>query len=105
MNIENKEYYHVHRLQDNPHASQWSVGNKICIGGEENLFNAHYISYFVNPQIAPVILEGSLYVQNVLEQLKNVVNEYSLYVREEIFEEVRKTEFPHSYQVEKRVYG
>ena len=94
MKIENKEYYHVHRQQNNPHSSRWNVGSTISFGDEENLFNTLFNSFFVELQTTPIIATSSLSVQNVSEHLKNTILRYSMYVREEIFEEVRKNKFP-----------
>ena len=94
MKIDNKEYYHVHRQQNNPHSSRWNVGSTISFGDEENLFNTLFNSLFAEPRIISIVDAFSFRVQDCLEQAKNVVQEYALYVREEIFEEVRKNKFP-----------
>lgn len=98
----NKEFYHISR-QNN-----WSVDSVITAGINENPFwcicKNCSVLVTVNQQQMPVFeMINQKYRFDVTQEnidflyqtIENVSKETALYIREQIFEDVRKTNFPH----------
>lgn len=108
MEIKSKEFYHIHRIGN--HSSLWEVGNRInWVQKRNNLFYDHYSRngmYYDDGT-------GSITFRKALQRFKNqtqaykiqqyerlinasaeVVKSQSMFIRETIFEEVRKNYFP-----------
>ena len=110
LHVKNKEFFHIHRI--GPWSNQWEVGKTIFRGNKElNFFNQFYnekcplymgldgklypgdqaISYFLSQ--SPEYRQQNL--GNILKHADTVIREQAIFIREEIFEEVRKNYFPH----------
>lgn len=104
-----KDYFHINRLVPWSPFKKWEVGEVINIGGESN----PYFSFFDTQQKAyPVttdngvvdvagghfiacVARGEINSPDVASIANDLVRHFVAYVRELIWEDVRKTEFPH----------
>jgi len=109
MEVKNVEYFHIHRIGQ--HTPLWTVGSRInWVQKRNNLFYDHYNQngLFYNDGTAALpfrqaldrFFAGSLEYQNteaikLLRAAQQVTKSQSMYIREEIFEEVRTNYFPH----------
>ena len=108
MNVINKKFFHIHR--GNKFSKCWTVGNTLTF---EQPYKNTFISYYDDfcMQIAvegasyPVmeaieiikrqeLYSDADYAKQLLEQMSILAKEFALYMREDIFEEVRKAHFP-----------
>ena len=109
VEVKKAEYFHIHRVNDS--SSIWEVGSRInWVQKKLNLFNEHYNKngLFYNDG------EDNLPFRQAMEKFFNATPEYqnahignmlamsqevgkslSMFVREQIFEEVRSNYFPH----------
>lgn len=103
MYVKDKEFYHIHRV--NRHSPFWMPGNQIDITNKQpNEFNAFYSrfsrTFVVNErtlfpnQLTQELMSIRSYL--TIDQLweaivfyKDVVADYAIYLREQVFEEVR----------------
>ncbi|MBQ2768338.1 MAG: DUF2441 domain-containing protein [Clostridia bacterium] len=108
MNVKKQTYYHIHRKNEFSHL--WNVGNKINFTTrKENVFNKYYNNYYprlkigdtVYPmtQALDIILKQELYsnaenAKFIVENMQSVTRELAIYIRENIFEEIRANYFP-----------
>ncbi|MED4403252.1 DUF2441 domain-containing protein [Metabacillus fastidiosus] len=80
--VEDRVFYHIYRkVSWNPY-SMWELGHTYFIGKERNPFIKYYD------------LTDCVYNQNDNQSLISAIRHYQIYVREQIFEEVRKEFFP-----------
>ena len=116
-NLQNKEFYHIQR-SDSLH--QWSVGQKIMIGNDYNeFFNIYYDikilyqgkkdSYHILGLIDHILkvrigegkriedIDSTLYEEpyKLLECTRLALQEYTILMRELVFEQVRNESFQH----------
>ncbi|MFW6025711.1 MAG: DUF2441 domain-containing protein [Candidatus Woesearchaeota archaeon] len=105
-------YINIHRSGE--HSNKWKVGNTLSVGNSLNSFVGIYenanISIFnydalnfidhviavLEKRVAPskeIIALNSYDVLDTLKHSRNVLNEYVLFMREYIFEEVRKSHY------------
>lgn len=110
MHIKNETYFHIHRI--GPWSDRWKVGSTIFWGQKEiNNFNRWYDNNVLAKDFndgagmfsAKAALNKFLsfqrdYQNNNYEGIINfayeVINEQSMFIRESLFEEVRKNYFP-----------
>lgn len=101
--VNNEEYYHIHKLGYCD--DEWQVGKKFFIGNELNAFFSfyekdsltgknikiikNYINNFHDPNFNPKIADLKLYFNASLD----AINECAKFMREYLFEEVRKQFF------------
>lgn len=110
MQIKNQKYYHIHRI--GPHSSIWQVGNRInWVRKTPNIFNSFYdthkvitdntngngTKHFLSAmdcfrQQPPEFQQAMAF--NYLDMAYTVIKEQGTFIRETIFEEVRKSYFP-----------
>jgi hypothetical protein len=109
MYIKDKEYYHLHNKKI--YNELWVVGNLLNFSNKNmNYFNEYYEKH--SPKILvngvmhlpmdalKIILENNLHIKDMrysdylFKSLKSIITDLSLYIREEIFEEVRVKYFP-----------
>lgn len=74
--VENKIFYHVHQIY--PATNPWAKGETYFFGENKNYFMSFY--------------DKVVYTKNTA--IKDVLNDYLLFARETIFEEVRQKHFP-----------
>lgn len=108
MNVKKEKFYHIHKKNEFSHL--WTVGNKInFISRQENNFNKYYNDYYPRLKIGDVaypmtraleIIESKeLYKDEnnakiIVQNMKSVTRELAIYIRENIFEEIRANYFP-----------
>ena len=108
MNVKNEKYYHIHRKNEFTHL--WIVGNKInFVSRKENAFNKYYNDYYPRLKIGDIaypmtqaldiILKKELYSNSdnskiIIQNIQSVTKELAIYIRENIFEEIRANYFP-----------
>jgi len=109
MYIKDGEYYHLHNK--NAYPDLWKVDNIINFSNKTlNYFNYHYEKYspkiivdnieYLPLEALTVILNNNLHIQDknytdyVFKNIYAIVGELGLFIREEIFEEIRKNYFP-----------
>jgi hypothetical protein len=110
LHVKNQDFFHIHKI--GLWSDRWAVGKTIFRGNKElNLFSQFYnenYPFIVGPdgikypgnRAIPYFLSQSLQyqnqnLQNILNFAKTVIQEQGMFIREEIFEEVRKNYFPH----------
>lgn len=109
MQARNAEYFHIHRL--GPHSGLWQVGNRINWVQKRNNFfydqyNTRGLTYDDGIEALPFgqALDKffassqeyqSLEALNLLRAAREVTHSQLMFIREEIFEEVRSNYFPH----------
>ncbi len=107
MNVKKEKFYHIHRTNELSHL--WYVGNKINFTTRQtNMFNKYYDSYYPQmsidgtsypiSQALDIIISQKLYAKEnnakiIVEQVKDVTKEFALFLRENIFEEIRMNYF------------
>ena len=110
MTVKNLEYFHIHRISDE-HSSLWAVGNRVnWVQKRYNLFydayNHRSIAYNDGTGELPIkdalarFFNNSLEYQNgevfnIVKAAQAAVKHQSMFIREQIFEEVRASYFPH----------
>ncbi|MBQ4640963.1 MAG: DUF2441 domain-containing protein [Clostridia bacterium] len=108
MNVKHEKFYHIHRTNELSHL--WVVGNKINFTTRQmNVFNKYYESYYpritidgnVYPmsQALDIICNRKLYASEsnaelIVKQMQSITKEFAIYLRENIFEEIRANYFP-----------
>lgn len=108
MFVKDEIFYHIHRL--NHFSSLWSPGNHIDITNRQpNAFNAFYAHYhrfytvngqqFLPNQVSSLVLStgDALTRENLWGVFlfnKQVIEDYAIYLRERVFEDVRQQYFP-----------
>lgn len=114
LHVKNQDFFHIHKI--GPWSDRWEVGKTIFRGNfrgnkELNLFNQFYnekypfiegpdgIKYPGNRAV-PYFFDQSpqFKIQNFQKFLhiaQNVIKEQGMFIREEVFEEVRMNYFPH----------
>jgi hypothetical protein len=108
MYIKGEEYYHLHNK--NVYSDVWAVDNSLNFSNRAlNSFNYYYEKY--SPRInvngmdyppikALEILQDGLYsrtpqyAEYLVGKFKDIITDLGLYIREELFEEVRENYFP-----------
>lgn len=109
MQVKNVEYFHIHRIGQ--HSSLWSVGSRInWVQKKNNLFydhynqNGHYYNDGTDPlpfnQALNRFLKNDKTYQNkeainIITASQEVTKSLTMFIREQIFEEVRTNYFPH----------
>lgn len=107
MYLKNQTYYHFHR--NNKYSSLWRVGNLIDITTKQlneysNFYNEAYFYYpFQNLNLLPLeLLQKTMEVSDQFSEqelcsrlnfLQTVVKEIAIYLRENVFEQVRSQYF------------
>jgi hypothetical protein len=109
LHVKNQDFFHIHRI--GPWSDRWQVGKTIFRGNKElNLFNQTYnekdrdfegpdgIKYPGNRAIPYFLAQSSEFqnqnIKNILIIAQDVIKEQGMFIREEIFEEVRRNYFP-----------
>lgn len=112
MNISGEDavYFHINRVVPWSTLSKWKVDDVIDIGGESNpyfsFFETHQKTYEVTnadktthqvpgKQFLNAVRDGGLNCPNVAGIAADITQYFVSYVRELIWEDIRKTEFPH----------
>ena len=104
-----KDYYHINRLASWSPFKKWEEGEEINIGGESNpyfsFFETQQKAYSVTTEDGEVSVPGAKFLgcvarneinsPNAANIAHDLVQHFVAYVRELIWEDVRKTEFPH----------
>lgn len=108
--VKNTEYYHVHRVGS--HDDLWQANKTIFFGQKErNLFNSYYDNnapgmfiagdqtrYAVKTALTKILSQPENYkLDDYIKMLKflvGVIDDQCMFIRETIFEEVRKNYFP-----------
>ncbi|HGY9586988.1 TPA: DUF2441 domain-containing protein [Vibrio diabolicus] len=109
MEVKKAEYFHIHRVNDS--SSIWEVGSRInWVQKKLNLFNEHYNKngLFYNDGVDNLPFRQAMekffnatpeyqnaHIGNMLAMSQEVGKSLSMFVREQIFEEVRSNYFPH----------
>lgn len=107
MNIENEEFFHIHRFRIN--GDNWKKGETIVFKNKLNYFTEYYDAVKIGHDDG----ESFLYTRNALHRFINgnneyrnkeinnifnlcnsAINELTTLIRELIFEEIRKISFP-----------
>lgn len=107
MYIKNEIFYHYHR--SNKHSSIWNVDNQIDFTTKQPNEFSHYYNdsyfyhYFEKTNLLPLQLLNQtlevgkhfseLELQSRFKYLHEVVREYAIYIRENVFEQVRSQYF------------
>lgn len=80
MRVKGKVLYHIHK--SNMFDERWKVGNKLCFSKKEyNSFFGFYTKYIIEKNEEKIAAESK-------------IKEYTMLIRELIYEEVRRNEFP-----------
>ncbi|QWL80823.1 DUF2441 domain-containing protein [Aeromonas hydrophila] len=104
-----KDYFHINRMVHWSPFKKWEVGEEIDIGGESNpyfsFFESQQKTYPVNTDSGVVnvpgvhfigeIARGAIQSSDAAKISNELVTHFVAYVRELIWEDIRKTEFPH----------
>lgn len=107
--MDEKIFYHIHRIQNNYSEERWKVGNKITVGEEYNYFfklasefepkflkieeteNVPWENVYKHYKISNQLTSQNMYM--LLEEAKKFICEYQILIREIVYENVRKSEF------------
>ncbi len=107
--MDEKIFYHIHKIQNNYSEEIWKISNKIIIGKEYNYFFKRAIEF--EPKFSKIETIENVPWKNVYEHYKinnqltpeNVymlldsascfISEYQMLIREIGYEEIRKSEF------------
>lgn len=111
MQTKNEVFYHIHRT--GPHSAIWKVGSRInWVRKNRNIFNSffdthhfvtdntngngskHFLSAIECFRQQPVEFKQAQF-NYYMEMAYTVIKEQGMFIRETIFEEVRKSYFPH----------
>ena len=112
MNISGKEavYFHINRVVPWSSLPKWNIGDVIDIGGESNpyfsFFETNQKTYGVTTpdnvthqlsgkQFLNAVRDGEIDCPNVAGIAADITQHFVNYVRELIWEDIRKSEFPH----------
>ena len=109
MEVKNVEYFHIHTIGE--HSSLWKVGNRInWVQKRNNLFYDYYNTngFLYNDGTGPLPFRQALerflsgneqekqtQALDIIQWSKEVIKSQSMFIREQIFEEVRSSYFPH----------
>lgn len=104
-----KIFYHIHKIQNANIEKLWIVGNRINIGKEYNCFfklarefepkfseiddvqNVPWNNVYMNYKINCQLTKENTYM--LLENASCIISEYQMLIREIVYENVRKKEF------------
>lgn len=104
-----KDYYHINRLASWSPFEKWKEGAEINIGGESNpyfsFFETQKKEYSVTTDKGDMLIPGAHFIgcvarneinsPNTANIANDLIKHFVAYVRELIWEDVRKSEFPH----------